>query len=140
MIRTWKVGIAALALGASPVLAETSGWSYDNNVSGVAYASDGGATSCCDDNCCGGDACCGDSCGCGDGCGSPSCLGGTLLGGAAEAFSLAALIGADGTGLDIGGWTETVYMDNNVPLSQAYNDLRSFDDVPDHAHIGQQWF
>jgi hypothetical protein len=30
----------------------------------------------------------------------------------------------------LGGWTEGVYMDNNVPLSQAYNDLLSFDDVP----------
>jgi hypothetical protein len=27
-----------------------------------------------------------------------------------------------------------------VPLSQAYNDLLSFDDVPDHFHVGQQWF
>jgi hypothetical protein len=139
-IRTWKVGIAALALGASPVLAETSVGSYDNNVAGVAYASDCCETSCCDDGCCGGDACCGDACGCGDGCGAGGCLAGTALGGAASAFSLAGLIGAEDTGLDIGGWTETVYMDNNVPLSQSYNDLLSFDDVPDHAHIGQQWF
>ena len=27
-----------------------------------------------------------------------------------------------------------------MPLSQAYNDLLSFDDVPDHFHLGQQWF
>ena len=69
---------------------------------------------------------CGDKCGC-------SATG-------AEGLSLAGLIGADGTGLDIGGWTEGVYMDNNVPLSQAYNDLLSFDDVPDHFHNGQTWF
>jgi hypothetical protein len=31
-------------------------------------------------------------------------------------------------------------MDNNVPLSAAYNDLGSFDDVPDHFHNGQTWF
>jgi hypothetical protein len=57
-----------------------------------------------------------------------------------EGLSLAGLIGCEGTGLDVGGWTEGVYMDNNVPLSQAYNDLLSFDDVPDHFHLGQQWF
>jgi hypothetical protein len=139
-IRTWKVGIAALALGASPVLAETSGWSYDNNVSGVAFASDCcepacGADACCEDACC--DMGCGDQCGCGAGgiC-SDGMLGSTGL----EALSLAALIGADGTGLEIGGWSEAVYMDNNVPLSQSYDDLLSFDDVPDHLHLGQQWF
>src|SRR5688500_2105361 len=62
-----------------------------------------------------------------------------MLGGV-EGLSLAGLLGAEGTGLDIGGWTEGVYMDNNVPLSQAYNDLLSFDDVPDHFHNGQTWF
>ena len=134
-IRTWKVGIAALALGASPVLAETSGWSYDNNVSGVAFASDCcepacGADSCCDDECC-------DSVACGDGCGGGICSGGLLS--PLEGLSLAALVGAEDTGLDIGGWAEGVYMDNNVPLSQAYNDLLSFDDVPDHFHNGQSW-
>jgi len=130
-IRTWKVGIAALALGASPVLAETSGWSYDNNVNGVAFASD-----CCEPAC-GADECC-DDVACGDGCGGGICSGGML--GGVEGLSLASALGAEGTGLDIGGWTEGVYMDNNVPLSQAYNDLLSFDDVPDHFHNGQTWF
>jgi hypothetical protein len=85
----------------------------------------GAADACCDDGCCG-DACCGADCGSG--------CGGGLAG-----FTLAGLIGiADPW--HIGGWTEGVYMDNNVPLSQAYNDLLSFDDVPDHFHLGQQWF
>ena len=133
-IRTWKVGIAALALGASPVLAETSGWSYDNNVSGVAFASDCCEPACgCEDTCC--DMGCGDACGCGAG---GLCSDGYL--GGLEGLSLASLIGAEGSGLEVGGWTEGVYMDNNVPLSQAYNDLLSFDDVPDHFHLGQQWF
>ena len=29
---------------------------------------------------------------------------------------------------------------NNVPLSQAYNDLLSFNDVPDNVNLNQQWF
>jgi hypothetical protein len=77
---------------------------------------------------------CGDACGCAGGLCSDGYLGGL------EGLSLASLIGADGSGLEVGGWTEGVYMDNNVPLSQAYNDLLSFDDVPDHFHLGQQWF
>jgi hypothetical protein len=132
-IRTWKVGIAALALGASPALAETNGWSYDNNVSGVAFASD-----CCEPACGCEDQCC--DVGCGSGCAGGLCSGGLLGATGLEALSLAALIGAEDTGLEVGGWTEGVYMDNNVPLSQAYNDLLSFDDVPDHFHLGQQWF
>ncbi len=79
--------------------------------------------SCCDDSCCD----CGDECDCGDGCGDGVAL-------------LAGLIGLDDDSwLEIGGWSEWVYMDNNIPLSQAYNDLLSFDDVPDHFHNGQSW-
>jgi hypothetical protein len=40
---------------------------------------------------------------------------------------------------NIGGWTSLGYSDNNIPLSQSYNDLLSFDDVPDHLHINQAW-
>lgn len=128
-IRTWKVGIAALALGASPALAGAGGWSYDNNVNPVAFASD-----CCED------PCCSDGLGCGDACGG-YCFSGTAVGGALEGLSLASLAGlGKGSQLEIGGWSEAVYMDNNVPLSQSYNDLLSFDDVPDHIHLGQQWF
>jgi hypothetical protein len=139
-IRTWTVSLAVLVAGAANARADisTSGWSYDNNVKGVAFASDccepecGAADSCCEDPCCGAD--CGDGCDCGSGCGC-----GVL--GAVEGFTLASLIGlADDSQYQIGGWTEGVYMDNNVPLSQAYNDLLSFDDVPDHFHLGQQWF
>jgi hypothetical protein len=140
-IRTWTVSLAVLVAGAANVKAETSanGWSYDQNVKGVAFASDccepecGVADPCCSDPCCG-DTCCGDGCDCGSGCG-----GGIL--GAVEGFTLAGLIGlADDSQYQIGGWTEFAYSDNNVPLSQAYNDLLSFDDVPDHMNLGQQWF
>lgn len=80
------------------------------------------------------DPCCGDGCDCGSGCG------GGLLG-AVEGFTLASAIGlADDSQYQIGGWTAMGYSDNNVPLSQAYNDLLSFDDVPDHFHLNQQWF
>jgi len=40
---------------------------------------------------------------------------------------------------EIGGWTQLGYTDNNIPLSQTYNDLLSFNDVPDHLHLNQQW-
>ncbi|MCC6492149.1 MAG: hypothetical protein IT424_03915, partial [Pirellulales bacterium] len=75
-IRTWKVGIAALALGASPALAAANEWSYDDNVSAVAFASD-----CCETSC--SDPC---DVACGDG-----CRGGYL--GALEDLSLASLVG-----------------------------------------------
>jgi hypothetical protein len=87
------------------------------------------------------DACCGDACGCGSGCAAApvglftgcSCLG------CIEGFTLAGALGLDSP-YEVGGWTEVFYEDNNVPLSQSYNDLLSFDDVPDHAQVGQQWF
>ncbi len=129
-IRTWTVSLAVLVAGVAKADTTATGWSYDQNVKGVAFASDccepecGAADSCCADPCCGTD--CGDGCGCGAGVGG---------------FTLASLIGLPASSpYQIGGWTEMAYMDNNVPLSQAYNDLLSFDDVPDHLHLGQQWF
>ena len=140
-IRTWKVGIAALALGASPVLAETSGWSYDESVSGVAYASDGCETSCGDDACCGNDACCGDACGCGDACAAGGlCSGGILGATGLEALSLASLIGAADTGLDIGGWTSGGYHDGNERLSFTPGDDLAFNSYPHKMNLQQQWF
>ncbi len=132
-IRTWKVGIAALALGASPVLAETSGWSYDNNVNGVAFASD-----CCEPAC-GADACC-DGVGCGDGCGGGICSGGVLGATGLESLSLAGLIGMEGSGLDVGGWTSAGYQNHNERLSFAPGDRLAFNDFPNHLNLQQQWF
>jgi hypothetical protein len=143
-IRTWTVSLAVLVAGAANAKADTSasGWSYDNNVKDVAFASDccepecGAAECCdpcCDDGCCG-DACCGDGCdcGCGAGAGGGCCL---------EAFSLAALIGlADDSAYQIGGWTNVGYHDDPIPLSFTRNDLGSFQDYPDRFELAQQWF
>jgi hypothetical protein len=134
--------IATQAVAETP----TSEWSYDNYVKGVAFASDCcepecGCNECCEPECgCCDDACCNDACCdecCGDECCGSGCGGGCL--GAVEGFSLAGLMGLEGSALVIGGWAEGVYMDNNVPLSQDYNDLLSMDDVPDHFHGGQEW-
>jgi hypothetical protein len=59
-----------------------------------------------------------------------------------EDFSLMNWFGIDPecSPWEIGGWTQMGYHDNNQPLSQAYNDLLSFNDVPDHLHLQQQWF
>jgi hypothetical protein len=59
-----------------------------------------------------------------------------------EDFSLMNWLGIDPecSPWEIGGWTQMGYHDNNQPLSQAYNDLLSFNDVPDHLHLQQQWF
>jgi hypothetical protein len=137
------VGAADQTDGAQPVAFEydayyRQGDAYLTSTPVANHATTASSNECCEPAC--GDVCCGDSCGCGCACGAGGILSDYALAGPIEGFSLACLIGADGTGLDIGGWTETVYMDNNVPLSQAYNDGSSFDDVPDHAHIGQQWF
>jgi hypothetical protein len=95
-----------------------------------------GADACCED------ACCEDGCGCGDACAAGGICSDGLLGGlGVEGWSLEGMIGcSECSPWELGGWSEAVYMDNNVPLSQSYNDLLSFDDVPDHLHLGQQWF
>lgn len=74
-----------------------------------------GADDACDDSCCGG-----------------FCS--TL-----ESFTLKNLLGREESPWEIGGWTQIGYHDNNQPLSQAYNDLLSFNDVPDRVNLQQQW-
>ncbi len=81
------------------------------------------------DSCCS-DKCCEDPCDCGDGCDCGCPVAG---------FTLAGLLGMEDSWLEIGGWAEGFYENNNIPLSQAYNDLLSFDDVPDHFQAGQEW-
>ncbi len=86
-----------------------------------------------------GDAC-GSSCGCGDSCGcnsSSSCCWLSRY----EDCTLKDLLGMQCCDdWNVGGWTELGYMSNNVPLSQSFNDLLSFDDVPDQLNLEQQWF
>lgn len=133
-VRTWRVGLAVLALGASPALAaENSGWSYDNNVSGVAFASD-----CCDPAC--SDPCCSDDVACGAGCAAGGLFSGCALAGPIEGFSLAGLLGLEGSAIEIGGWTNIAYYNKTIPLSQSFDDGLSFDDIPNHANLAQQWF
>jgi Putative beta-barrel porin-2, OmpL-like. bbp2 len=81
----------------------------------------------------GGDACNGESCGCCD-CGRScwsDCVG---------EFTLDGALGCECSPWNTGGWTEMGYTSNNVPLSQSYNDLRSFNDVSDNVNLNQQWF
>lgn len=127
-IRTWTMGMAVFLSGGYSLAAESAEtiWLYDSNVKQVS------GDSCCEPECgCCDDPCCGDGCGCGSG----------VLANGIEGLSLAGMLGlSDNSWLQIGGWTEFFYENNNVPLSQSYNDLLSFDDVPDHFNLGQQWF
>lgn len=132
-VRTWRVGLAVLALGASPAFAENSAWSYDNNVSGVAFASD-----CCEPTC--DDPCCSDDVACGDGCAAGGLFSGCCVAGPVEGFTLAGLMGLEDSAIEVGGWTNIAYYNKNIPLSQNFDDLLSFDDIPDHANLAQQWF
>ncbi len=54
-------------------------------------------------------------------------------------FTLDGALGWECCPYNIGGWTEMGYTSNNVPLSQAYDDLLSFGDVPDNVNLNQQW-
>ncbi|MEQ8835271.1 MAG: outer membrane beta-barrel protein, partial [Lacipirellulaceae bacterium] len=145
-IRTWIVGIAALAMSGNAAVAQTgaTAWSYDNNVKAVGCCEascgcdDGCCDSCCDDGCCG-DACCGDAC-CGDGVGCGSGICGSGIGAGLAGFTLAGLVGLDDSGLDFGGWTQIGWHDNNTPLSQAFDDTLAFNDLPDQVNLHQQWF
>ncbi len=56
-----------------------------------------------------------------------------------ENFTLDGALGWECCSYNVGGWTEMGYTTNNVPLSQSYNDLLSFSDVPDNVNLYQQW-
>jgi hypothetical protein len=122
--KTWSVGIAVLALTTNPALAqeEAEKWSYDVNIQSVG----------CDE-----ETCCGDSVGCGAGC-SNGC-GGCGMCGAIEGFSLASLLGMECCSIDIGGWSQWGYHDQATPLSNAYGEGLSFNDVPNQLNAQQQW-
>ena len=147
--KTWTVGIAVLSLVTAPAFAEPGAgqWSYDQNVMPVACDSccDDCCDSCCDDCCCD-DCCCDGCCGCGCGCGV--CGVGLLSGmgpGLVEGFTLASLLGVDPcSALDVGGWTQMGYSDDNNPLSDqgsdGIGDGGSFLDVSNRLRLHQQWF
>jgi hypothetical protein len=120
-IRTWKVGIAALALSASPALSHGSGMTMDEALANVAYASD----------CCESTSCC-DGVGCGDACAAPSALACACpAAGALEGFSLANAIGLGANSpWIIGGWSQWGYHNRNDGV---------FNTHPHHFDAQQQW-
>ena len=94
----------------------------------------------CTDPCCT-DPCCSDDVACGDGCGGGALFSGCSVFAPVEGFTLVGLSGLDKTsGWEIGGWTDMAYYNNNIPLSQSFDDLLSFDDIPDRFNLAQQWF
>jgi hypothetical protein len=87
---------------------------------------------CVSDEGCADDSCC-DISHCEDGCGESGCV-------ESEVCSIGGLFGLDeDSKWKIGGWTAVGYSNNNVPLSQATNDLLSFNDVADTFLLNQQW-
>lgn len=57
-----------------------------------------------------------------------------------EPFTLAGLMGlSEESRYKFGGHTAMGWYDNNVPLSQAQDDLLSFNDVSDKFQLNQQW-
>jgi len=131
-IKTWTVGIAVLALVASPAYAEIDlgQLSYDQDVVPVGCDSCGGSDSCCGDTCCGGGGC---GCGVGGG-GLFSGMGPGYL----EGMSLSSALGI--SRFDVGGWTQFGYHDQQTPLSTVRGDTRAFNDVPKNLNLQQQWF
>lgn len=127
-IWTWTAAVAALALSGGRAVAETGAgaWSYDDNVSRVAFASDCCEPECgCDDSCCDDDGCCGDECDCGSGC-SDCCIAGAV-----EGISLAGCMGlAEDSPLVLGGWSQWGYHNNNDGVFNTY---------PDHFQAQQQY-
>ncbi len=125
-IRSWKIGIAVLALGASPALADTGAMTFDQALETVAFASD-----CCAPNC-GDPASCGDGVGCGDKCAEPSALAACCpIAGAAEGFSLANAIGLSAKSpWIIGGWSQWGWHDRNDGVFNTY---------PNRFQAQQQW-
>ena len=87
---------------------------------------------------------CQESCGCepacDGGCGCDSCDDNCCFCNFVEGISLSDSLGVcKNSGWQVGGWSAFGYTNNNVPLSQAYNDLLSFNNVPDRLHLNQQW-
>ena len=105
----------------------------------VTTASASSSVDCCEPAC--DDPCCSDDVACGDGCAAGGIFSGCGLAGPVEGLSLASLMGlSDDSAIEVGGWTNVAYYNKNIPLSQNFDDLLSFDDIPDHANLAQQWF
>ncbi len=127
----WTMGIALIAFGASPVMAQTAIQTAFNYSPG-----------CCEEPSCG---CEEPSCGlrrrllrpCG--CGAPAAAtlrpaGRLRLG---EPFSLSDAILGPCSAFQIGGWTQLGYHSDNTRFSQTRGDLLAFNDVPGDINLQQ---
>ncbi|MEN1679073.1 MAG: outer membrane beta-barrel protein [Planctomycetota bacterium] len=162
----WTIGLAVIALGASPVLAQSAvQTAFNFQLTGCceepSCCADEPSCCCdepscgcdepscccdepscgCDDGCCG-DSCCGDACGCGSACGG-GCGGFGLstpcncnLG---EAWTLSGALLGDDYAFSFGGWTQLGYHTEQTPLSGTRGDVFAFNDVPDDLNLQQQW-
>lgn len=124
------MGVALIAIGASPALAETAvqtAFNYDL----VSHA--------CAEPACG---CEEPSCGCEDNSCCSSCssdfslFGDCCLG---EPWSLADAVYGPCRPFEIGGWTQIGYHSQATRMSNEFNDLRAFNDVPHQVNLHQQW-
>ncbi|TWT85857.1 hypothetical protein Pla123a_06640 [Posidoniimonas polymericola] len=139
----WTMGVALIALSASPAMAQTA-IQTAFNYSGCCEEPSCGCDepSCCAEPSCGcddgcGEDCC-DPCGCGSTCGGFDCclLGDCCLG---DPCTLSSHVLGDCACWDFGGWTELGYNSNNVRLSQNRGDVLAFGDTPDQLNLNQQW-
>ncbi|MEM6331491.1 MAG: outer membrane beta-barrel protein [Planctomycetota bacterium] len=156
----WTIGLAVIALGSSPVLAQTAvqtAFNYEltSCCEEPSCCVDEPSCGCdepsccvdepscgCDDGCdsyCG-DGCCSDPCGCGSTCGSGGCC---LLGGGCNLGDPCSLKGlldpCNECVIDFGLWTQIGYHSQQTPLSTAFGDVLAFNDVPDQLNLHQQW-
>ena len=159
----WTIGLAVIALGASPVLAQSeiqTAFNYELIEQAGYCCSDEPSCGCdepscgCEEPSCGcnepscgcDDDCCGEQCGggCGDAC-SDCCkkglADGLSLSGLGECchgepFALSDHVLQDSP-FTVGGWIGLLYNSDNVRLSQAANDGLSFGDNPDRLNFSQ---
>lgn len=140
----WIMGVALVALGSSPALADTAIEDAFNFQLACCEAAADCGDGCCDEPTCG----CEPSCGCDDGCcgdvGCGSCCGGgcSLLGDCClgEAWTLQDAVCGPCAPFTIGGWTQFGYHTGNARLSQNDNDALAFNDHPDRINLHQQYF
>ncbi|MCI0492364.1 MAG: porin, partial [Planctomycetes bacterium] len=139
----WILGLAVLAYYAAPAMAQQSStlaafnYNLEEEQAADAPAADAPAAEeqadSSSENC--GDPACGcedASCGCGGGCGL---LGDCCLG---DAWTLKENL-SPCCDVNYGGWFQTGYHSDNTGLSNQFNDLLDFNDVPDQLNMHQAW-
>src|SRR5690606_18259089 len=126
----WTMGVAMIALGASPALSQSA---VPNAFNYNLVSHD------CSEPACG---CEEPSCGCEDGCGSSGFLSGCLLGDCClgEPLGLGDELCGHCRSFDVGGWTQIGYHSEAARFSSEYDDLLAFNDVPHQVNLHQQYF